>query len=84
MLRRLVGRDVRRAAASGDEAVLAEEALRILYQRKAFGEDTGTGEEHYPQRKPPPPPALRRPARSERPRPAGASVIRRHLAAAAA
>src|SRR5713101_7726314 len=63
MLRRLVGRDVRRAAASGDEAVLAEEALRILYQRKAFGEDTGTGEEHYPQRKPPPPPALRRPAR---------------------
>ena len=56
MLKRLAERDVRRAAASGDEAALAEEALRILYQRKAFGEETGTDEEHYPQRKPPPPP----------------------------
>jgi len=56
MLKRLAERDIRRAAASGDEAALAEEALRILYQRKAFGEETGTSEEHYPQRKPPPPP----------------------------
>ena len=55
MLKRLAERDVRRAAASGDEAALAEEALRILYQRKTFGEETGTDEEHYPQRKPPPP-----------------------------
>lgn len=44
----------RGAAASGDEAALAEEALRIPYQRKAFGEETGTSEEHCPQRKPPP------------------------------
>jgi len=56
MLKRLAERDVRRAAASGDEAALAEEALRILYQRKAFGEETGTEEEHYPAGKPPPPP----------------------------
>lgn len=54
MLKRLAERDVRRAA--GAEDALAEEALRILYQRKAFREETGTDEEHYPHRKPPPPP----------------------------
>lgn len=56
MLKRLAERDVRRAAATADEAALAEEALRILYQRKAFREETGMDEEHYPQGKPPPPP----------------------------
>ena len=54
MLRRLAERDVRRSAASGEEAALAEEALRILYQRKAFREETGTDEEHYPERRPGP------------------------------
>jgi DNA-binding transcriptional MerR regulator len=54
LLKRLAERDVRRAAR--DEAALAEEALRILYQRKAFREETGMDEEHYPQGKPPPPP----------------------------
>jgi DNA-binding transcriptional MerR regulator len=56
MLKRLAERDVRRAAATGQEDALAEEALRILYQRNAFREETGTDEEHYPQRKPPHPP----------------------------
>ena len=56
MLKRLAERDVRRAAATGEEAALAEEALRILYQRKAFREETGTDEEHYPRAMPPPPP----------------------------
>jgi DNA-binding transcriptional MerR regulator len=58
MLKRLAERDVRRAAATGEEAALAEEALRILYQRKAFREETGMDEEHYPEgaRPPPPPP----------------------------
>jgi DNA-binding transcriptional MerR regulator len=56
MLKRLAERDVRRAAATGDEAALAEEALRILYQRKAFREETGMDEEHYPEGRPPPPP----------------------------
>ena len=55
MLKRIAERDVRRAAAAGDQAALAEEALRILYQRKAFREETGTDEEHYPRRTPPPP-----------------------------
>jgi len=55
MLKRIAERDIRRGAATGDEAALAEEALRILYQRKAFREETGTDEEHYPERKPPPP-----------------------------
>ena len=56
MLKRLAERDVRRAAAVGEEAALAEEALRILYQRKAFREETGTDEEHYPRAMPSPPP----------------------------
>jgi len=56
MLKRIAERDIRRSSASGDQAALAEEALRLLYQRKAFREETGMDEEHYPQRKPPPPP----------------------------
>src|SRR6266571_2360349 len=56
MLKRLAERDVRRAAATGEEAALAEEALRILYQRKAFREETGMTEDHYPDGRPPPPP----------------------------
>jgi DNA-binding transcriptional MerR regulator len=56
VLKRLAERDVRRAAGAGTEDALAEEALRILYQRKAFREETGTDEEHYPQHQPPPPP----------------------------
>jgi hypothetical protein len=61
MLKRIAERDIRRSAASADEATLAEEALRILYQRKAFREETGTDEEHYPERRPPPPPPPRPP-----------------------
>lgn len=68
MLKRLAERDVRRAAA-GDEAAVAEEALRILYQRKAFREETGTDEEHYPQRTPPPPPPHPPHGPPRRPRP---------------
>jgi DNA-binding transcriptional MerR regulator len=56
MLKRMAERDIRRSSAAGDEAALAEEALRILYQRKAFREETGMDEEHYPRGKPPPPP----------------------------
>src|SRR6266480_6910170 len=56
MLKRLAERDVRRAAATGEEAALAEEALRILYQRKAFREETGMDEDHYPEGRPLPPP----------------------------
>jgi DNA-binding transcriptional MerR regulator len=56
MLKRLAERDVRRSAASGEETALIEEALRILYQRKAFREETGMDEEHYPDGRPPPPP----------------------------
>jgi DNA-binding transcriptional MerR regulator len=55
MLKRIAERDIRRSSAAGDEAALAEEALRILYQRKAFREETGMDEEHYPQGKPSPP-----------------------------
>ena len=68
MLKRLAERDIRRSSSAGDETALTEEALRILYQRKAFREETGMDEEHYPEGKPlpPPPPAAatttRRPA----------------------
>jgi DNA-binding transcriptional MerR regulator len=68
MLKRLAERDVRRAAATGEEDALAEEALRILYQRKAFREETGTDEEHYPGHGPPPPPP-HGPPHHPRPRP---------------
>ena len=56
MLKRLAERDIWRGSAPGDEAALAEEALRILYQRKAFREETGMDEEHYPRAPPPRPP----------------------------
>ncbi len=56
MLKGLSERDVRRGAASGEETALVEEALRILYQRKAFREETGMDEEQYPESRPPPPP----------------------------
>lgn len=56
MLKRLAERDVHRSASLGDENALVEEALRILYQRKAFREETGMDEEHYPEGKPPKPP----------------------------
>jgi DNA-binding transcriptional MerR regulator len=56
MLKRLAERDVRRGAGQGDENALAEEALRILYQRKAFREETGMDEEHFPEGRPPKPP----------------------------
>src|SRR6266700_1347872 len=56
MLKGLAERDVRRGAASGEETALVEEALRILYQRKAFREETGMDEEHFPEGRPPPPP----------------------------
>ena len=65
MLKRLAERDIRRAA--GDQAALAEEALRILYQRKTFAEETGAGEEHYLRPKPEPPP--RRPPLMDSPPP---------------
>ena len=56
MLKRIAERDIRRSSSADDEAALLEEALRILYQRKAFREETGMDEEHYPEGKPPPPP----------------------------
>jgi DNA-binding transcriptional MerR regulator len=66
MLKRLAERDIRHAAGTGTEAAFAEEALRILYQRKAFREETGMDEEHYPEGRPPPPPVMtpRAPGRS--------------------
>jgi DNA-binding transcriptional MerR regulator len=63
MLKRLAERDIRRGAGAEDETALLEEALRILYQRKAFREETGMDEEHYPEGKPPPPPPHHRPPR---------------------
>jgi DNA-binding transcriptional MerR regulator len=56
VLKRLAERDIRRSSSTGDETALTEEALRLLYQRKAFREETGMDEEHYPEGKPPPPP----------------------------
>ena len=56
MLKRMAERDIRGSSAAGDETALTEDALRILYQRKAFREETGMDEEHYPEGKPPPPP----------------------------
>jgi DNA-binding transcriptional MerR regulator len=67
MLKRLAERDIRHAAATGEEAALAEEALRILYQRKAFREETGMDEEHYPQGRTPPPPHGPKAGRGPRP-----------------
>ena len=56
MLRTLAERDVRRSADAGDQVALLRTALQLLYQRKAFREETGMGEEHFPDGKPPPPP----------------------------
>ena len=56
MLKRIAERDVRRSSGVGDETALMEVALRILYQRKAFREETGMDEEHYPEGHHPPPP----------------------------
>ena len=67
MLKRLAERDIRRAATAGDQSALAEEALRILYQRKAFAEEAGTSEEHYLQPMPATPP--HRPQPPDRPPP---------------
>lgn len=55
MLKDLSERDIRRAAETGDETMLLEVALRMLYQRKVFREETGMDEEHYPEGRPPPP-----------------------------
>lgn len=55
MLKDLSERDIRRAAEANDETMLLEVALRLLYQRKAFREETGMDEEHYPEGRPPPP-----------------------------
>jgi ferredoxin len=49
MLKTLAERDVRQATRAGDERLLCEIALRILYQRKVFREETGRDEEHYPE-----------------------------------
>jgi DNA-binding transcriptional MerR regulator len=56
MLKRLAERDIRNSSGEADATALTEQALRILYQRKAFREETGMDEEHYPEGKPPPPP----------------------------
>ena len=53
MLRRIAGRGIHRSASAGDDTALAEETLRILYQRKAFREETGRDEEHYLEGTPP-------------------------------
>ena len=67
MLKRLAERDVRAAGRYRAGSPLTELALRILYQRKAFREETGTDEEHYPERKPPPPPPPHPPPRPPHP-----------------
>ena len=69
MLKRQAERDIRSSSGAGDETALTEEALRILYQRKAFREETGMDEEHYPLGKPPPPPGGPPPGPGARPRP---------------
>jgi DNA-binding transcriptional MerR regulator len=56
MLKGLSEREIRSAAEAGDEALLTEVALRVLYQRKAFREAAGMGEEHFPQGDPKGPP----------------------------
>jgi DNA-binding transcriptional MerR regulator len=54
MLKRLAERGIQSSSAASDQAALLEDAQRILYQRKAFREETGMDEEHYPQAKLPP------------------------------
>src|SRR5919198_1529348 len=53
--KRMAQHDIERSAGSKDERALAEAALRILYERKAFEEATGMKEEHFPEGHPPPP-----------------------------
>ncbi len=68
MLKRIAERDVQRSSGAGDETALMEEALRILYQRKAFREETGMDEEHYPEgHRPPPRPPHVSPPRGPKP-----------------
>jgi DNA-binding transcriptional MerR regulator len=69
-LRSLSEREVRTAAEGGDEAHLAELALRILYARKAFRDLTGDEPDRYlhPHPEPPGPP---RGPRGLGPRPPG-------------
>jgi DNA-binding transcriptional MerR regulator len=55
MLKRLAERDIRRSSGADDQTALTEAALWILYQRKAFREETGMDEEHFPEGKPTPP-----------------------------
>jgi hypothetical protein len=50
MLKRIAERDIRRRSGAGDETALAEAALRILYQRKAFREETRHGRGALPPR----------------------------------
>jgi DNA-binding transcriptional MerR regulator len=49
VLKDLTEREVRRARDLADPTLLAEIALRLLYQRKAFREATGMNEEQYPE-----------------------------------
>ena len=56
MIKELAQREIRWAAAAAADKVLSEQALRLLYQRKAFRETTGMDEEHYPEGRPPRPP----------------------------
>ncbi len=48
VLKELSQREIRHAAMIGDDALLSEIALRLLYQRKAFREAVAMGEEHFP------------------------------------
>jgi DNA-binding transcriptional MerR regulator len=66
MLKRLAERDIRNSSGEADVTALAEQALRILYQRKAFREETGMDEEHYPEGRPPRPPPHGGPPHSPR------------------
>jgi DNA-binding transcriptional MerR regulator len=52
-IRAIAEREAR--AVEGNETILEEIALRLLYSRKAFREVTGTDEDHFPDAMPPPP-----------------------------
>lgn len=69
MLKRLAELDIRCAAAPGDQTALADEAPRILYQRKAFGEETAQRRAlpPAPARFPAAPPPAPGPAATTRP-----------------
>ena len=79
MLERLAERDIRRSSGAGDETALIEAALQILYQRKAFREETGMDEEHYPEGKPPPPPPPTRGGPPRGPGPPGRPRTKREM-----